>query len=177
MGIIKGVTTTFGIDAPEAYHRIKSVRGKNGGDIRYEVETFYSTEAKDNGSEPLQTNTHLVPGDLRSSIGLITELYNILKTEEAYVDSEDVFEADFFPHIDSYITNAYLLSAIDVTNFDAQTMSISDGILTGRFIVDGYIVNGTLTGAEVNNVVFVNNGYKGGFITNGHLDGYVTQIL
>lgn len=177
MGLKKSVETNFGISADAAYHRIKSVRGENGGDIRYQVDIYFNEAARDAGHAPMEERVHAVPGDLRSRLGVITELYNILKQEPGYEGAEDVLEPDFFPYLNTYISNAYLLSAITIDGLDTDTMSINNGSITGKFIMDGYIVSGTITEANVTNISVVNDGYKNGHISSANIDGYIIQVL
>jgi hypothetical protein len=177
MGLKKSVTTNFGIDAENAYHRIKSVRGENGGEIRYHVDIYFNEEARNQGKVPMEEKMYVVPGNLRSRLGVITELYNILKQEPGYEGAEDVLEPDFFPHISTYISNAYLISAASISGLDRDTMSVTNGTVDGKFIMDGYIVSGTITEANITNISIVNDGYKNGHISGANIDGYIIQVL
>lgn len=177
MGIKKGVTTNYGIDAPEAYHRIRSVRGENGGGIRYEVDTYFNETARDNNAEPLGSKTYNVPGDLRARLGVITELYNVLKKEPEFDGATDVLEPGIFPYFNSYITSAYLLSADIIDGLDTNTMIVTNGTIAGKFIVDGNIVSGTATNVSATGISLADVGYKNGYISSANIDGYVIQIL
>lgn len=177
MGLKKITTTNFGIDATEAYHRIKSVRGENGGEIRYQVDVYFNEEARNQGKSPMEERLYTVPGDLRSRLGVITELYNILKQEPGYEGAEDILEPDFFPYLNTYISNAYLLSAVTISDLDTDTMSVTNGSISGKFIIDGYIVSGVITEANVTNISIINDGYKNGHISSANIDGYIIQVL
>jgi hypothetical protein len=177
MGIRKGTVTHFGLNAENAYHRIKTVRGENGGVIKYEVETYLDQDARLNGFRPLTSDIFAVPGDLQSRLGIISELYNILKLEPGYEGAEDIFEPTSFPHISGQISNAYMLMATSISGLDTDTMSVNDGYVTGKFVMNGYVVQGTLASASISNIASFGDGYRNGYISEAELDGYIVQVL
>lgn len=176
MGIRKNITTASGLTVEGAYHRIKTVRGTNGGGIRYEVEVFLSEEAKNQGLAPLEQRLYNVPGDLQSKLGVITELYNIMKQEPEYEGAEDVFESQVYPYLSIPITEGYVLLALVTGGLNSDN-SVTSGSLTGKFIFDGYVVSGTLSNAETTQLTPSGQSFKNAQILSANLDGYVVQVL
>lgn len=181
MGIKKGVTTAFGIDAPEAYHRIKSVQGKNGGNIKYDVDIFYNTSARDGGSLPFESRTHIVTGDLRSKIGIISELYNVLKLESDYAGAEDIYESDpIIAQFGSTITDTFVMKGniADGYQTNHNETSLSDTSFSADVIIGEYVVDATFTNANLQNIVWDGNTIARCLMTSGlFVMGSAKQML
>jgi len=176
MGIRKGITTASGLTVENAYHRIKTVRGTNGGGIRYEVEVFLSEDAKSQGLAPLEQRLYNVPGDLQATLGVITELYNIMKQEPEYEGAEDVYESLVYPYVSAPITEGYVLLAL-ITDGLQLDNSVVAGTLSGKFLYDGYVVSGTLSNATTSILTASGESFKNAHILSANLDGYVVQVL
>jgi len=178
MGLQKSFNSGFGIAAPEGYHRIKSVTGDSDKNISYIVELFYNKEACDTGKAPLSILSKSVPQDLVSRIGVIYELYQILKTEPEYLGAIDIIESDDFTAVSNYdISNSY---AIDLTLADGYALVGNEGtdvVGSGKVILGGQVISGIHTGLNITSAVESNGKIVQGFITAGTCNGLIVQHL
>jgi hypothetical protein len=155
MALKKSITTKTGIVAPNAYHRIKSVKGENDGSIWYYVDIYLDEAARDAKMRPLDTKAFQVPDDIKSKIGIIIELYNILKLNPSYADSEDVIEENpISGKIGDVISNTFVmdatLSSTDGISYSEE--SLSGVAITGSVIIDQFIVYGVFNNANLDHI-------------------------
>jgi len=180
MGLKKSFTSKYGLTAPDAYHRIQSVRGtQDGFNIRYEVETYYDQDARDAGHSPLEIQRYSVPNALKTKIGIVHELYEVLKAETEYDGAIDIFEPSYFPNYSNQpLVTGYVLSATLADGYSIVNDAVTDAILSGKCLVGGEVIIGSFTQVDAQNLTVDGYGViKGGCISDGYADGYVVQVL
>lgn len=180
MGLKKSVLTKFGIYANEAYHRINGIRGENGGTIRYEVDTFFNQSVKDSGALPIESKTYDVPGDLHSKISVLAELYNILKLNENFSNSTDVFEQDDLVSSGELAqhTLCFNCTLLPQSSTAEQNSDVGGIDINGYFIHNGKLLYGDLVNVALSNVVWHHGLIAGANVINATIGNAVLkQIL
>lgn len=174
MGLKKSVLTKFGIHANEAYHRIKSIRGENGGAIKYEVDTFYNQSVRNSGAQPIESRTYDVPGELHSGINVITELYAILKANSDFANASDILDQgqEILQVAGLEVTNSMCYQCSLATQFlNVEHTSDLTGIeITGSFIYDRMLLIGTLKDVALSNIVWSYNSIEQATIQRATID-------
>ena len=99
MGLRRNYETDYGLTAPNAYYRIKDVRGNSSGSIYYNIEIYYDKAAKDAGNSPLITLGRSLPAAVSSRFGIAHEIYQTIKSDPEFSGAEDVFEDGGFSQI------------------------------------------------------------------------------
>lgn len=178
MGLQKLFSSGFGIDATEGYHRIKNVTGDVEGNISYIVEIYFDKAAKDSGKAPLAILSKNVPQDMTSRIGVIYELYQILKLEPEYLGAVDVIEPDNFTTVlGTDVSNAYVINCTLADGYALSNGAVSDAVLTGKIVFGGQVISGVITGADVTNAVESNGKIVQGLLAAGTANGLIVQNL
>ena len=178
MALQKSFSSGFGIDAPEGYHRIKSVAGDVEGNISYIVELYYDKAARDSGKAPLSILSKSVPQDMQSRIGVIYELYQILKLEPEYADALDVIDPSNFDTASNLdVTNAYVIDGYLDDGYALSGGAASGVNFSGKVVLGGQVISGTFTGADITGGV--ERGGRGvqGLLTAGTANGLIVQNL
>lgn len=178
MALQKNFSSGFGVDAPEGYHRIKNVTGDAEGNISYIVEIFYDKAARDSGKAPLSILSKQVPQDLVARIGVIYELYQILKQESEYSGAIDVIDPANFSSVSGLdVSNAYVIDCALADGYSLSDGSATDVEMSGKIVLGGQVMSGTVVAASIDNAVESNGKIVQGLLSAGICTGLIVQNL
>jgi hypothetical protein len=173
MGIIAGTTTNFGIDMPEAYHKITKVTGSNGGEIKFEVQVFFNSAARTSGAEPLLTRVYHIDGSIASELSILTELYQYLKSLDEYTSASDVYDDDqqaqnLLGALSSttYLRHGQILDGYAGSPGDEQ---INSTYVDCDLIVGDNIIRASLADSSLEHVVWAGNEILGCTVLSGNV--------
>jgi len=180
MALKKQYKSKYGLTAENAYHRIQRVRGNQSTDVSYDVEIYLDQESRAAGAMPLEIERRTVPQELRSSLSVTHEIYEVLKKEPGYDGyAVDVFESGVFPHFYTSISGGFILkTTVSDGSYNDLSRTISGGTLEGKILINGQVVLGTFRDAQAEKVML--NGYGDvvhGYVNYANADGYVVQVL
>jgi len=175
---VSNFSSAFGLSAQNSYHRIRSISGSADGGISYIIEIYYDKEARDSGKAPLSILSKVVPESLASRIGVIYELYGILKQESEYTSAVDVIDPGNFVTLSAEdVSGSYILSGALEDGYSLSGDTATDVMFTGKFVLAGNVVAGTVVGADMSDVVGTAGALTQGYITAGVCTGLIIQNL
>lgn len=181
MALKKSITTRTGVLAPDAYHRIRSVKGENDGAISYYVDIYFDEGSRDARKQPLETKVFKVPDSIKSKIGIVHELYNILKTHPSYDGAEDVREENMVQDLvgtELQLTPVISVTLMSKTGLSFDEAQLSGMTISGDAIVSPYVATGVFTNANLDYIVWDGQKIKSAIMVSGYFEsGSSKQML
>jgi hypothetical protein len=178
MGLKRNYENDFGLDAPNAYYRIKDVRGDSEGNIDYNIEIYYDKAARDAGKTPLVTLGRTLPSAAASSFSVAYEIYQTIKADVEFSGAEDVYEGNGnFPAVNSqFILNGYILSGT-LTSGNLVGGALTNAGIDGKILHGDEVITGNFSSVNAHNVTDDGYGNMSGFVDDGYADGYIVQYI